>query len=305
MTTANATPPGKTRMFAASIWLASIGALVLIRYRGRIGLFRSFHEWMAESGAADWVRNADSEVLLVVFGVGLWAWMKRGSGGHSAGLLGDLGLGGGVARGCIVGLVIALPMLLLAAVTGGAIAFEWPMVRGVATGPFAEEWFCRGVLVLAFVRLAGVSFWPTAIVSGVLFGLMHVQWTGDGFAHGWPKGLFTTVGGIWYAWLARVGTQLMGRHRRAWPHEPGLAVVRHRQRDLARDRKRHLDHARHRHDDSSGLAAYELGTAGAGVWSVIPSFLWPALIDSRSLDRIPASLDCQLVPVTSTRCTNG
>jgi membrane protease YdiL (CAAX protease family) len=94
-------------------------------------------------------------------------------------------------------------MLLLGAATGGAIAFEWPMVRVNATGPFAEEWFFRGALVLAFVRLAGVSFWPTAIVSGVLFGAVHVQWTGDGFAQGWPHGLVTTAGGIWYAWLAR------------------------------------------------------------------------------------------------------
>ncbi|MHC4341962.1 MAG: lysostaphin resistance A-like protein [Planctomycetota bacterium] len=203
MTTANASPPRKTGLFVASIWLAVIGALVLLRYRGRIGLFRSFHEWLAESGVADWVRNSDNELLFVVFGVGLWAWMKRGSGGRSAGLLGDLGLGGPVARGCIVGLVIGLPYLLLGAVTGGAIAFEWPMVRVYATGPFAEEWFFRGVLVLAFVRLAGVSFWPTAIVSGALFGAVHVQWTADGFAQGWPHGLVTTAGGIWYAWLAR------------------------------------------------------------------------------------------------------
>jgi membrane protease YdiL (CAAX protease family) len=203
MTTANAPSPGKTRLFVASIWLAAIGSLVLRRYRGNIGLFRSFHKWMAESGAADWVRNSDNDVLFVVFGVGLWAWMKRGSGGRSAGLLGDLGLGGGVARGCIVGLVIGLPMLLLGAVTGGAIAFEWPMVRIDVTGPLAEEWFFRGVLVLAFVRLVGVSFWPTAIASGVLFGLVHVQWTGDGFAQGWPHGLFTTAGGIWFAWVAR------------------------------------------------------------------------------------------------------
>jgi membrane protease YdiL (CAAX protease family) len=77
------------------------------------------------------------------------------------------------------------------------------MVRIVATAPFVEEWFFRGVLVLAFVRLAGVSFWPTAIASGVLFGAVHVQWTADGFAQGWPHGLFTTAGGIWYAWLAR------------------------------------------------------------------------------------------------------
>jgi membrane protease YdiL (CAAX protease family) len=204
MTTANAPPPGKTRLFVASIWLAAIGVLVLLRYRDRIGLVRSFHVWMAESGVADWVRNSDNDVLWVVFGVGLWAWMKRRSGGRSAGLLGDLGLGGGVARGCIVGLVIGLPMLLLGAVTGGAIAFEWPMVRIYVTGPFTEEWFYRGVLVLAFVRLAGVSFWPTAIVSGVLFGAVHVNpWTGDGFAQGWPHGLLTTAGGIWFAWLAR------------------------------------------------------------------------------------------------------
>ena len=72
-----------------------------------------------------------------------------------------------------------LPFLLIGPLTGGAIAFEWPMVRIVATAPFVEEWFFRGVLVLAFVRLAGVSFWPTAIVSGVLFGAVHVNpWTG-------------------------------------------------------------------------------------------------------------------------------
>ncbi len=132
MTTANAPPPGKTRLFAASIWLAAIGALVFIRYRGRIGLYYSFHKWMAESGAAHWVRISDTEVLWVVFGVGLWAWMKSWSGGRSAGLLGDLGLGGGVAPGCIVGLVIGLPMLLLGAVTGGDIAIEWRMVRVAA-----------------------------------------------------------------------------------------------------------------------------------------------------------------------------
>ncbi len=204
MMIANAPPPGKTRLFATSIWLAAIGLFVLLRYRGRIGLIRSFHVWMAESGVAGWVRGLDNEVLLVVFGVGLWAWMKRSSGGRSAGLLGDLGLGGGAPRGCIVGLVIGLPYLLLGAVTGGAIELEWQMVRPYVTGPFAEEWLCRGVLVLAFVRLAGVPFWPTAIVSGMLFGLLHVNtWTADGFAQDWPRCLLTTAGGIWFAWLAR------------------------------------------------------------------------------------------------------
>ncbi len=203
MTTADAPPPGKTRLNVASIWIAVIGMLVLRYYRGNIGLFQKFHEWAAESGAAVWVRNSDNEALLVVFGVVLWVWMKRGSEGRSTGLLGDLGLSGGVARGCIVGLIIGLPTLLCGAVTGGAITFEWPMVRPMVTGPFAEEWFFRGVLVLAFVRLVDVSFWPTAIIGGVLFGLVHVKWTGVGFAQGWPHGLMTMAGSIWYAWIAR------------------------------------------------------------------------------------------------------
>lgn len=203
MTTVDAHPPKKRRLFAASIWVAVIGALALLRYRGSIGWVRSYHIWMSEAGAADWARSLDNDLLLVVFGIGLWAWMKRCGEGRSAGMLADLGLRGGVARGCFVGLVIALPMLLLGPMTGGAFLFKWSMVRIVAVAPFAEEWFFRGALVLAFVRLAGVSFWPAAIANGVAFGAVHVQWSADGIAQGWPHGLVTTAGGIWFAWLAR------------------------------------------------------------------------------------------------------
>ena len=66
------------------------------------------------------------------------------------------------------------------------------------------------------MRLAGVSFWRTAIASGLLFGAVHVQWTADGLARGWPHGLVTLAGGIWYAWLAR-----------AWGRNLWVVVVAH------------------------------------------------------------------------------
>ena len=196
------TPPRTKKRIRVGLWLVVIASLVLLRYRGRVAWVLSLHEWLAERGVPAWARNLDNDVLLLAFGVLLWASMRRGSGGRSGGLLEDIGLRRGVARGCVIGLVISLPMLLLGAVTGG-VTFTGAMVRIVGTGPFVEEWFFRGVLVLALVRLVGGRFWPTAIAGGVLFGLVHVQWTAAGFAQGWPHMLFTTAGGIWYAWLAR------------------------------------------------------------------------------------------------------
>jgi len=98
--------------------------------------------------------------------------------------------------------VICLPMLVLGA-TMGEVRVEPRMVRVAVVGPFVEEWFFRGVLVLAMVRLTGVSFWKAAIVSGVLFGAVHVNpWSADGLATQWPHLLVTGAGGVWFAWLA-------------------------------------------------------------------------------------------------------
>jgi len=189
--------------WTAVAWIAAAGTLVLLRYRGRIGLVRELHAWVARRGVPDWARQLDGDLLLVAAGAACWMLMRRSGGGASRGLRSDLGAGRGLARGAAVGLVIAAPFLLLGALAGGAVAAGPALLRYAVVAPFAEEWFFRGVLVLGCTRLCATRFWPTAVASGVLFGLGHVSWTPAGLAGGWPTVLVTGAGGVWYAWLAR------------------------------------------------------------------------------------------------------
>ncbi len=189
---------------AATTWLVALACLVLVRYRGEVGFYRSLHVWAAESGMAGWARNLDTELWYFVLGIGVWALMRQlgGARRQSKGLLDDLGLKRGLVPGLVVGVVICLPMLVLGA-TLGEVRLEPRMIRIGLVGPFVEEWFFRGVLVLAMVRLTGVSFWAAAIVGGLLFGAVHVNpWSVDGFATQWPHMLVTGVGGVWFAWMA-------------------------------------------------------------------------------------------------------
>jgi len=214
----------RKRFTLTTVWLAAIACLALVRYRGEVGFYRRLHVWAAESGMASWARNLDTEMWFVVLGVGIWGLMRYLGQGprHSMGLLDDLGLKRGLWRGVAVGVAICLPMLALGAITG-EVRFEPRMIRMGVIGPFVEEWFFRGVLVLALVRLTGVSFWAAAIVGGLLFGAVHVNpWSVDGFASGWPHLLVTGVGGVWFAWMAR-----------SWGRTLWVAVTAHALMNLA------------------------------------------------------------------------
>ena len=213
-------PAPPNNALVARIWLATVGVLVFLRYRGEIGFIRAYHRWMIDHDVPRWARSFDVDIVLLLSGVALWAWLRKGCGARS-GLLNDLGVSRDVASGCLAGLVIGAPMLGLAAVVG-SVSFEPRFVRIVLTGPFTEEWFFRGLLVLACVRLARVRFWPLAILGGVLFGAVHVQWTASGVASGWLHGFVTLAGGIWYAWLARV-----------WGHNLWVPIVAHMTMNLS------------------------------------------------------------------------
>lgn len=195
------------RSAAVGVWLCAIAMLVFIRYRGEIGLYKSLHVWMNNVGLPSWVRNSDTELLLVLFGVGLYVLLRLVGGHRTRGFLSDIGLRHGVLRGVAVGVVICIPILLVGLVRGlmqdDTMFFALKMIRVGFTGPIVEEWFFRGVLVLAMVRLVGTRFWSAAIVGALLFGAVHVQWTAEGLARGWPAVLVTGAGGVWYAWLAR------------------------------------------------------------------------------------------------------
>ncbi len=188
----------------ALVWAVAAACLALLRYRGDIDVYRRLHVWAAESGLPGWARNLDNEILFVGMGVAIWALMRRLARGQrpSLGLLDDFGLHQGLVRGVAAGVAICLPMLVLGAVTGEA-RFESRMIRVAIIGPFAEEWFFRAVLVLAMMRLMGVSFLAAAIVGSLMFGAVHVNpWSVDGFSSQWWKLLVTGVGALWFAWMA-------------------------------------------------------------------------------------------------------
>ncbi len=198
--------PRKNRSGALVVWLLAMALLAVVRYRGELGVYKSFHVWLAELGVPDWVRASDTEILWIVLGVGLWRIMRFVGPGESQGLLRDLGLRHGALKGIAVGGVICIPIIAVGIVRGlvldDAASFPPKMIRIGFSAPIAEEWFFRGVLVLALVQLVGVKFWTATIVSAVFFGLVHVRWTADGIANGWPALLTTGAGGVWFAWLA-------------------------------------------------------------------------------------------------------
>lgn len=189
------------------IWLGAIAFFVFLKYRGEIGVYQSFHRWMADQGAVDWVRHSDQEVLTLLFGLALWVLMRSVGKGTTQGFLSDIGLHRGLVKGVAVGVFMCLPLLAFGVAQGlmqeGITFFKPEMIRLGFTGPFAEEWLFRGVLVLAMVRLVGTRFWTAAILGAVLFGVVHMQWTAEGILKTWPAFLVTGAGGVWYAWLAR------------------------------------------------------------------------------------------------------
>lgn len=183
-------------------WLSGVGigiaALVFTRLRGEIPLWRRLHELLRDLGVSDAVRNLDSQLILLL-AVGLGARIAAGR--HQA--LRSLGLRASTRTGLLFGLLAGAPMFLQGALSARGFELSAATAKGVLLAPLVEEVFFRGLLVAIPVRLGGLPFWPTAIVSGLLFGSMHVSWT-DGIGAGeLPVLLVTGIGGVWYAWLVR------------------------------------------------------------------------------------------------------
>lgn len=173
-------------------------ALAFVELRASIDWYVAFHGWMRELGLGTAVRHLDAPLLLLA-GTALGARLAAGRGRALA----ALGLRGSWRTGLAFGLAAAAPMLLQAFLGRSGIALSFTTVRAVIVMPFVEEALFRGLLVFVSVALAGLRFWPTAILSGLLFGSMHVSWGAPHALDDLPVFLATTAGGIWYAWIGR------------------------------------------------------------------------------------------------------
>lgn len=183
-------------------WLLATSVAVLLfvfaRLRGELPCYVALHRWLDGLGVPANVRNLDHTAWLVL-AIWLAARLAHGRGGVCRGL----GVRTGFGRGLGFGLLAGAPMLLQGLLGGDGLRFDANVARGVLLAPLIEELFFRAVLVGIPTRVGGAPFWPVAIAAAVLFGSVHVAWTGPW--HGGHFGIFaaTLCGGVWYAWIVR------------------------------------------------------------------------------------------------------
>jgi membrane protease YdiL (CAAX protease family) len=183
-------------------WILGLGLAIVLfalaRLRGHFEFYRAMHGWLDAQGVPGPVRNLD-QTLWILLGALLAARLAWGKGR----VLGGLGLDRGFVRALVFASVAALPMLLQAALASTGVRWDTQLAAGVLLAPFVEELFFRAVLVGIPVRCGRLPFWAIAIPAGVLFGSMHVPWSGQFEAGHLGVLAATTAGGVWFAWLLR------------------------------------------------------------------------------------------------------
>jgi len=141
-------------------------------------------------------------MLLVAVG---WAMVMRLNRGRSPATMG-LRVGWGVAiNGVLIGFACSLPMLALGLASDSFTPTRYEIMHGAIAPGITEEIFYRAFFFGLLVQVACCPIWTTAIVSGLVFGLAHVDLTPDegqtiiGQLGPWIA--MIGVGGFMYAWL--------------------------------------------------------------------------------------------------------
>lgn len=209
--------PARRPLLAAGLVAAAIGVVVFVRLRAGWPAYRSLHGWLNGVGVPDAVRGLDYPLIMlgaVFFGAMavcrvtgirwretvLTRWPERGW----------IGV---VVTGSLPVVAGGVALMIARGVQPGLN----DLIFGVVRAPLIEEVFFRGLLVAGAVTMfngvplrpgqgerAGSSgFWGFAVVGALVFGFIHVTWTAEGLATGWPNVLVTGAGGVWYAWLMR------------------------------------------------------------------------------------------------------
>lgn len=196
-------PKPAAPLAVAIAWALALFAIAAARYRGRVHPYHRVHEWLAERGVPDAVRNLDYIVIMLG---------AAALGGVAAVLLARVRFADALAlrrpRPTWIPMLLAAgaPMVLgglvlmlerHAALPGGRDLF-----KAVVQAPIVEEVVFRGALFALPLAVLGTRvFWSFAVASALCFGAIHVTWTLDGVAAGWANLLVTAAGGLWYAWL--------------------------------------------------------------------------------------------------------
>ena len=195
--------PGPGRLVQTA-WILSVLALciLLVRVLKRSDWYRAH--------AIDWPRDARYMVQPVIWAVLLTITILLARRCSASARHATLGLLIGWRRamhGAAIGLACASPMLAL-----GLLAprreITHEIIQGTLVAGLSEEILFRGFAFGFLVQLARWRVWPAAILTGAVFGALHIDW-GSSIAPqlGWVS--FIGLGGVLYAWIhARSGWNL-------------------------------------------------------------------------------------------------
>lgn len=110
-----------------------------------------------------------------------------------------------VLMGIMVGMVCTLPMLVLGLMSESFTPSRIEIIHTAIAPGLTEEIFFRAFMFGLLVQVARTPMWTTAIITGIVFGLAHVDLTPDegqtilGQLGPWIA--LIGVGGFMYAWL--------------------------------------------------------------------------------------------------------
>lgn len=105
----------------------------------------------------------------------------------------------------LIGFACTLPMLALGLMSEYSGTSRYDIMYGAISPGLTEEIFYRALLFGMLVQVARVSLWPAAIITGVVFGLAHIDLTPDqgqtiiGQLNLWNA--MIGLGGVMYAWM--------------------------------------------------------------------------------------------------------
>ncbi|RMH25522.1 MAG: CPBP family intramembrane metalloprotease [Planctomycetota bacterium] len=97
--------------------------------------------------------------------------------------------------------VCAVPMLAL-----GLLSPPSPdrdlLFYGTVQAGFFEEWFFRAFAFGLLIQLGRMRLWPAAVLTGTIFGLVHLRgYSLSALTGQWTGLAFIGLGGVMYAWL--------------------------------------------------------------------------------------------------------
>lgn len=177
-----------------------LGAMAVLRLRFQFDFYADLYR-AARVYLGDLVRLDSWLFLLLVAVVGVMI-VSRSFSVRAA--VRELGLHRPILPALVFALLATLPMLIGLGITG-TFAPEWSLLLLAGFAPFVEEVLFRGFAFRQLHVRAGWGFWPAAIVTGLIFGLAHIEpsrlvqfnLTGNDVG----AALLTGAGGVWFAWM--------------------------------------------------------------------------------------------------------